>query len=136
MLDQAEAAQDERAHHGLVDVRFGGQQAAELRAVQAHHLSVLRHPAVHQALAVVEQVEFAGELVGIVHGDDLSGATAAPWDRPALPLAGIGLNVLPDPLQCPTAPPHGARLLRVRAAAPGRALDATIPARWCRWLLR
>ena len=68
--DQADAAQDEGAHHDLADVGLVGDQPAELRPVHAHDPARHRGAAVHQDLAVVEEVELAGELalaMGVEH---------------------------------------------------------------------
>lgn len=66
MLHQPDAAQDERAHHDITNVRLGEQQLAEVGAADAHHLAALAALAAHaprdEGHAVAEQVEFAGEL--------------------------------------------------------------------------
>ena len=63
VLDDADAAEDERAHDRLGDVRLGDQQAAKLGAARADHLAGRRHAAADEVLAVAEQVELAGELM-------------------------------------------------------------------------
>ena len=69
--DQPDAAQDERAHQDLGDVRLGGQHAAEVGTRHADDAAGDCGPSRHQDHAIVEQVDLAGELPVGVDGEHL-----------------------------------------------------------------
>ena len=56
-------AQNERAHHHVGDVGFGGQKPTELCAVQARHAAIAAHARADEYRPIVEEVELAGELL-------------------------------------------------------------------------
>ena len=70
VLDHADAAQDERAQDDLADIGFGADHPAESGARYADRSARFRRARPDQHLALVEQVELAGELVRAVRGDD------------------------------------------------------------------
>ena len=71
VADQADAAQDERAHDDLADVGLGRDQAAEVGAAHAQQDAVLAGARADQHLALVEEVELAGELARAQDDEDL-----------------------------------------------------------------
>ncbi len=86
MLHQRDAAQDEGAHDDLADIGFGNDQPPEIGARHADHLGRPRCASADQDLAVVEQVELAGELARAMAVDDTFLAMIAMIDD--LDLAG------------------------------------------------
>ncbi len=58
------------AHDDLADVRFRRHQPAELRSRDAHQAAVGGGASVHQDLAIVEEIELAGELAIALHRED------------------------------------------------------------------
>src|SRR5690606_18981554 len=62
VLDETDAAEDERAEDELRDVRLGCEELAELGAPNPDDLPEPRHPAADEVLAAVEEIELAGEL--------------------------------------------------------------------------
>ena len=69
MRDHPDPAQDQGTRHGLGDVGFGHEHASELGPGEPRHQAVLGHPGGDQDLAVVEQVELAGELARMKLGE-------------------------------------------------------------------
>jgi len=69
--DEAEPAQDERAHDDLTDVRLARHQPPEVGALHPHHPAVGPGTAAHQYLPVVEEIQLAGELPLAMHGEDV-----------------------------------------------------------------
>jgi hypothetical protein len=67
---QPHTAQDEGAHDDLADVRLGLDQPGEATARHTDDAAVLAGDAADQDLAIVEQVELAGELARAMDVDD------------------------------------------------------------------
>ena len=64
VADQPDPAQDERPHDDLADVRLAGDQAAKVGALDPNDPTVGAGAARNEDLAIVEQVQLAGELPG------------------------------------------------------------------------
>ena len=71
MADQADAAQDERAHDDLADVGLGRDEAAKVGALDAQQPARLAGARADEHLALVEEVELAGELARAQDDEDL-----------------------------------------------------------------
>ena len=69
--DEADAAQDERPHDDLADVRLAGHQATKVGALDPDHPAVDTGATGDEDLSIVEQVELAGELPFAVHVKDV-----------------------------------------------------------------
>jgi hypothetical protein len=77
VADQPDTSQDEGAHDDLGDIGFSGDEAAKVRALDADGARIGAGAAADQDLAVVEQVQFAGELARAVGVNDRRLALAA-----------------------------------------------------------
>ena len=69
--DELAAAQDEGAHQDLAELAVGLHQRQQPLALDLDHFPVLGAAQPHQAAAAREHVDFAGEVAGRVHDDEL-----------------------------------------------------------------
>jgi hypothetical protein len=77
VADQAHPAQNEGAHDDFADIAFGGHKAAEVGPFHAYDPRTSSSASADQSLAVIEEIEFAGELPLAVDRDDLRLAPVA-----------------------------------------------------------
>src|SRR5204862_227780 len=80
VADQADAAQDERAHDDLADVGLARDEAAEVRALDAQQPARLAGAGADENLPIVEEVELARELALAQDDEDLALVATAAHD--------------------------------------------------------
>ena len=69
--DETDAAQDEGTHDDFADVGLADHQPAKVGALDPYHPAVRGRAARNQVLAIVEQIQLAGELTFALHHEDV-----------------------------------------------------------------